>query len=134
MALDGLGREGEVREDGGLEAHGPLAVAAAGAPGGRRDPAHVLADGGVGRGPGREAVTEDVHAHGVVWGQPGGAAGVGGDGEAVQAALTRLKTVSEGAENTVPAILEAVEAYATVGEIADIFRSVFGEQREFAPF
>jgi methylmalonyl-CoA mutase N-terminal domain/subunit len=33
-----------------------------------------------------------------------------------------------------PSILEAVEAYATVGEIADTFRSVFGEQREFAPF
>jgi methylmalonyl-CoA mutase N-terminal domain/subunit len=33
-----------------------------------------------------------------------------------------------------PAIVEAVEAYATVGEISDVFREVFGEQREFAPF
>ena len=56
------------------------------------------------------------------------------DGEAVQAALVRLKSVAEGTDNTMPAILEAVEAYATVGEIADTFRSVFGEQREFAPF
>jgi methylmalonyl-CoA mutase N-terminal domain/subunit len=56
------------------------------------------------------------------------------NGEAVQAALARLKAVAEGTDNTMPSILEAVEAYATVGEIADTFRSVFGEQREFAPF
>ncbi len=56
------------------------------------------------------------------------------DGEAVRAALARLKAVAEGTTNTVPAILDAVEAYATVGEIADTLRSVFGEQREFAPF
>jgi methylmalonyl-CoA mutase N-terminal domain/subunit len=56
------------------------------------------------------------------------------DGEAVQAALARLKAVAEGTDNTMPSILEAVEAYATVGEIADTLRSVFGEQREFAPF
>ena len=30
--------------------------------------------------------------------------------------------------------IEAVEAYATLGEISDVFRSVFGEQQEFAPF
>ena len=56
------------------------------------------------------------------------------DGEAVQAALAHLKAVAEGTGNTVPAILDAVEAYATVGEIADTLRSVFGEQHEFAPF
>ena len=45
------------------------------------------------------------------------------------AALQRLRAVAVGTENTVPAILECVESYATVGEIADVFRSVFGEQR-----
>ena len=56
------------------------------------------------------------------------------DGDAVGAALARVKAVAEGEDNTVPAILEAVEAYATVGEIADTLRVVFGEQHEFAPF
>ena len=45
------------------------------------------------------------------------------------AALQRLRAVAVGTDNTVPAILECVESYATVGEIADVFRSVFGEQR-----
>ena len=45
------------------------------------------------------------------------------------AALRRLRAVAVGTDNTVPAILECVESYATVGEIADVFRSVFGEQR-----
>ena len=56
------------------------------------------------------------------------------DGGGVQAALRRLEEVARGAENTVPVILECVEAYATVGEIADVFRGVFGEQQEFTPF
>ena len=56
------------------------------------------------------------------------------DDSSVEAALRRLEDVARGAENTVPAILECVEAYATVGEIADVFRGVFGEQREFTPF
>ncbi len=43
--------------------------------------------------------------------------------------LRQLRAVAVGHENTVPAILECVEAYATVGEIADVFRTVFGEQR-----
>ena len=45
------------------------------------------------------------------------------------AALQRLQAVAVGTDNTVPVILECVESYATVGEIADVFRSVFGEQR-----
>ena len=45
------------------------------------------------------------------------------------AALQRLRAIAVGIDNTVPAILECVESYATVGEIADVFRSVFGEQR-----
>ena len=50
------------------------------------------------------------------------------DGAVVEAALTRLHDVASGSDNTVPAILECVEAYATVGEIADVLRGVFGEQ------
>ena len=56
------------------------------------------------------------------------------DGVRVEASLARLEEVARSSENTVPAILECVEAYATVGEIADVFRGVFGEQREFTPF
>ena len=56
------------------------------------------------------------------------------DGSTAQAALGRLDEVAKGSENTVPAILECVEAYATVGEIADVLRGVFGEQQEVAGF
>ena len=56
------------------------------------------------------------------------------DNTAAEAALGRLKDVAAGSDNTVPAILECVESYCTVGEIADVFRSVFGEQGEFTPF
>ena len=56
------------------------------------------------------------------------------DNLAVESALRRLRDAASGSDNTVPAILECVEAYATVGEIADVLRGVFGEQRDFAPF
>ena len=56
------------------------------------------------------------------------------EGSEVQASLRRLEEVARGSENTLPSILDCVEAYATVGEIADVFRGVFGEQREFSPF
>ncbi len=52
------------------------------------------------------------------------------DGDAARATLARLDDVARGQANTVPAIIECVEAYATVGEIADTLRGVFGEQRE----
>ena len=55
------------------------------------------------------------------------------DNAAVQAALRRLEDVAKGSENTLPTVLECVEAYATVGEISDVFRAVFGEQA-FTPF
>jgi len=48
------------------------------------------------------------------------------DGQAVRKALDGLRGAAEGNENTLPWILEAVRAYATVGEICDAFRSVFG--------
>ena len=56
------------------------------------------------------------------------------DGSAVSAALSKLERTARGEENTMPAILEAVEAYATLGEISDTLRKTFGEQGEFAPF
>ena len=52
----------------------------------------------------------------------------------VKRSLSRLEEVARSDENTVPAILECVESYCTLGEISDVFRGVFGEQREFATF
>jgi methylmalonyl-CoA mutase N-terminal domain/subunit len=45
----------------------------------------------------------------------------------VQTALDNLKKVAMGEDNTMPAILDAVKSYATLGEICDVFRQVFGE-------
>ncbi|HHM24246.1 MAG TPA: methylmalonyl-CoA mutase, partial [Bacteroidetes bacterium] len=52
------------------------------------------------------------------------------DSQAVQTALRRLKKAAEGTENLLPPILEAVKVYATLGEICDTLREVFGEYRE----
>ena len=46
----------------------------------------------------------------------------------VKAALERLEQVAQSEENTVPAILECVENYCTLGEISQVFRRIFGEQ------
>ncbi|GER82446.1 methylmalonyl-CoA mutase [Thermogemmatispora aurantia] len=56
------------------------------------------------------------------------------DQAAVRKALDNLSRVAEGTENTMPAIIEAVKAYATLGEIMDVFRAVFGEYTEPAVF
>jgi methylmalonyl-CoA mutase N-terminal domain/subunit len=56
------------------------------------------------------------------------------DQDAVQRALDNLRRVAEGTENTMPTIIEAVKAYATLGEIIDIFRSAFGDYMEPAVF
>jgi methylmalonyl-CoA mutase N-terminal domain/subunit len=47
-----------------------------------------------------------------------------------QASLDRLRDHARAGANLMPAILEAVENYATVGEIASCMREVFGEYRE----
>ena len=47
-----------------------------------------------------------------------------------RAAVDRVKEHARGGENLMPAILNAVESYATVGEIAAVMREVFGEYRE----
>ncbi len=47
--------------------------------------------------------------------------------EKVQNALEKIRIAAKGDENVFPAILEAVKAYASIGEICDVFREVFGE-------
>jgi methylmalonyl-CoA mutase N-terminal domain/subunit len=50
------------------------------------------------------------------------------DSSKVSSSLAQLKQIAQGDENTVPAILECVESYCTIGEICGLFREVFGEQ------
>ena len=52
------------------------------------------------------------------------------DNERVEQTLNALRNAAEGTDNTMPYILDAVRAYATLGEITDVFRDVFGEYRE----
>jgi len=52
------------------------------------------------------------------------------DAATVDTALARLEETARGAENLLPRILECVEAHATVGEISNRFRRVWGEYRE----
>jgi methylmalonyl-CoA mutase, N-terminal domain len=47
-----------------------------------------------------------------------------------KAALQGVENAARSGANLMPQILEAVEAYATVGEISDAMRRVFGEYRE----
>ncbi len=54
----------------------------------------------------------------------------GRDRGAWQSAIDAVAAAARGADNLVPPILAAVEAYATVGEISDAMRQVFGEHRE----
>lgn len=48
------------------------------------------------------------------------------DGAAVEAALKHLGEICRTSDNVVPATLECVKAYATTGEIAKVWREVFG--------
>jgi methylmalonyl-CoA mutase N-terminal domain/subunit len=48
----------------------------------------------------------------------------------VRESLARLKKAAQGADNLLPLILDAVKAYATLGEISDTLRDVFGEYKE----
>ncbi len=52
------------------------------------------------------------------------------DPAAWEAAMRRLGEEAKGDTNLLPAIIEAVEAYATVGEIADRLRASWGVHRE----
>jgi methylmalonyl-CoA mutase N-terminal domain/subunit len=46
-----------------------------------------------------------------------------------QKALDQLRQVSQTSENVMPAVIEAVKAMATVGEICDVWRETYGEYR-----
>jgi ethylmalonyl-CoA mutase len=50
-------------------------------------------------------------------------------GDAVQAALRRLREVAESGDNVMPSSIACAEAGATTGEWADVLRGVFGEFR-----
>jgi methylmalonyl-CoA mutase N-terminal domain/subunit len=56
----------------------------------------------------------------------------GRDAATWQRAIDAIAAAAGDGANLVPRIIEAVEARATVGEIADAMRSVFGEYREAA--
>ncbi len=56
------------------------------------------------------------------------------DNAEVKRTLDNLRRACDGTENTMPAIIEAVKAYATLGEIMDVFRAAFGEYMEPAVF
>lgn len=51
-------------------------------------------------------------------------------GSGVKKALDHVKRAVERDENLVPSVFEAVKAYATVGEISDVFREAYGEYVE----
>ena len=48
--------------------------------------------------------------------------------------LARIEAAARGSDNLMPLIVDAVEACATVGEICDVLRGVWGEQPEFVSF
>ncbi len=56
------------------------------------------------------------------------------DNERVGVTLAALREAARGSENTMPFILDAVRAYASLGEIMGIFREVFGDYVESAVY
>lgn len=53
------------------------------------------------------------------------------DNSKTQLTLKQLEEVARSEDNTMPAFVECVEAYATLGEMCDVLRRVFGSQREY---
>lgn len=51
------------------------------------------------------------------------------DAAKAQACLDEVKRCAEGSENIMPAVINAVEALCTVGEISDVLRGVYGEYK-----
>ena len=49
---------------------------------------------------------------------------------AVDVALAKVEAACRGTDNLMPPVLEAVKAYATLGEVSDVFRKVWGQYRE----
>ncbi|HEX9507167.1 MAG TPA: methylmalonyl-CoA mutase family protein, partial [Myxococcales bacterium] len=56
------------------------------------------------------------------------------DNRAVQACLAKVEAAARTTENLMPPVLAAVKAYATLGEISDVFRKVWGQYREGGAF
>jgi methylmalonyl-CoA mutase N-terminal domain/subunit len=56
------------------------------------------------------------------------------DGSAARTALRRVAEAARGRDNLMDPIMEAVKAYATLGEIAQAMRDVFGEHKEAVKF
>lgn len=54
------------------------------------------------------------------------------DNRRVQEVLARIKSEAAGPNNLMPVLIEAVEAYATLGEICGALREVFGEFKQAA--
>ncbi|MCP3176085.1 methylmalonyl-CoA mutase family protein [Desulfuromonas sp. KJ2020] len=54
----------------------------------------------------------------------------GRDPKAVDEKLAALKAAAQGTDNLMPPILEAVRVYASLGEICNTLRDVFGEHQE----
>jgi methylmalonyl-CoA mutase N-terminal domain/subunit len=52
------------------------------------------------------------------------------DNQSAARTLGRLREAARGSENLMPPILEAVRAYATLGEMAGALREVWGEHKE----
>jgi methylmalonyl-CoA mutase N-terminal domain/subunit len=52
------------------------------------------------------------------------------DNRKVKEILEKLHYAAEKEENLIPTIIEAVKAYATLGEITDVLRKVYGEYKE----
>jgi len=48
----------------------------------------------------------------------------------VEKTLDKLQRSAEKDENLMPAIIEAIKAYATLGEICEVLRKVYGEYKE----
>jgi methylmalonyl-CoA mutase N-terminal domain/subunit len=56
------------------------------------------------------------------------------DNELVSSALSRLELAARGDDNLMPFILHAAEQYATLGEICDVLRKVFGQYQPSTTF
>ena len=56
------------------------------------------------------------------------------DNGKVTKVLKNLEEVARSRDNTMPVFTDCVEAYASIGEICDVLRKVFGTQREYPVF
>lgn len=52
----------------------------------------------------------------------------------LRSVLQRVREATTGNENLMPILLQAVKTHATVEEICDIFREIYGAYEEVKPF